>query len=593
MEQGSRMASRKRAAEQGSGAYTRRAGAMFQSAGPMTRRALFGQVPGAPEPGRGRRRWEVARSIWLYPLSFLAGVSLAAVVVTYKLDLWHARAAGLSFGALLTDFSPEEAQQIMGGVGEVIAAILGIVITVASIIVQLAANRYTPRITELFFRDRTNLAVMSFFVVSAVFSLWMNFSIRLGGPGSTAQPFVPHYGVLATMALLSLSVLMMAPYFAYVFDFLEPDNVVGRIKASGVARAIRKARPGDHDRTVDDRRLMALSSLEQLADIALNAIEKKDKGIASKTVDSIGELVVAYVPRKADLDPRWFQIRGRLALDADFVSMNAEALGKISSTHTWLEYKALRQLLMVYREAVATMPDLITRIAIDTRYIGQASIVAGDRDAVHVVVKFFNTYMRRALNARDVAAAYNNLNQYRYLAEELLKAGWSQEVLEIARHFKYYAQTAQGTGLSFLTETVAFDLCVLNELAYDLRTGARDELLRIFLEVDKEAEAEQQESSLRGVRKAQVKLATYYLQRSETALARKIFRDMRDERPDRLRSIRAEMLAITSNEFWEINDRGGVFEYIEPDRRQYIHRFFEWFPPEVLRTPIRDEPTQD
>lgn len=575
----------------GPGAPTRRT-AMLQSAGPMTRRALFGHFPGAPEPHGGRRPWAIARSIWLYPLSLLAGVTLAAVFVVYKLDLARAGRVGLGFGEILARFSATEAQTIMGGVGEVIAAILGIVITVASIIVQLAANRYTARITDMFFRDRTNITVMSFFVVSAVFSLWVNFSIRTGdGPG--APEFIPYYGVLATMALLTLSLLLMLPYFAYVFDFLEPDNVVGRIKANGVAHAIRKPRGGEDDKSVDERRVKALSSLEQLADIALNAIEQKDKGIASKTVDSIGELVVAYVPRKADLDPRWFQIRGRLALDADFVSMNGEALGKLSSTHTWLEYKALRQLLMVYREAVATMPDLITRIAIDTRYIGQAAIAAGDKDALHVVVKFFNTYMRRALTARDVAAAYNNLNQYRYLTEELLKAGWSQEVLEVARHFKYYAQTAQGIGLAFLTETIAFDLCVLNELAYDLRTGARDDLLRIFLEVDKEAEAEQQESSLRGVRKAQVKLATYYLQRNETALARKIYRDMREERPDRLRSIRAEMLAITSNEFWEINDRGGVFEYIEPDRRQFIHRFFEWFPPEVLRAPIRDEPTQE
>ena len=35
-------------------------------------------------------------------------------------------------------------------------------------------------LTDMFFRDRTNLAVMAFFVVSAVFSLWVNFSIRGG-----------------------------------------------------------------------------------------------------------------------------------------------------------------------------------------------------------------------------------------------------------------------------------------------------------------------------------------------------------------------------------------------------------------------------
>lgn len=551
--------------------------------------------PSGIDAERGQQRWGVVKTIWLYPLLILAGVSLVALFVVYLIERTRDQNAGFSFWDIFVHLSPSDASQVMGGIGEVIAAILGIVITVASIIVQLAATRYTPRVTDMFFRDRTNIFVMGFFVVSAVFSLWVNFSIRAGGGGgSTEQAFVPYYGVLITMALLTMSLLMMAPYFNYVFDFLEPDKIVGRIKAAGVAHALDRMRirvGGERDEAVDERRVMALSSLEQLADVALNAIEQKDKGIASKTVDSIGELVVAYVPHKDDLDSRWFQIRGQLAMDPDFVSMNSAALAKLSSTRTWLEYKALRQFLMVYREALTAMPDLITRIAIDTRYIGQAAIAAGDRPALDVVVKFFNTYMRRALNAKEIAAAYNNLNQYRYLAEELLKAGWSEQVLEIARYFKYYAQTAHAMKLAFLTETVAFDLCVLNELAYDLRAPARDELLRVFLEVDKEAEVEQQESSLRGVRKAQVKLATYYLQRGEQSLARKIYRDLRDERPDRLRSIKAELLAVTNNEFWEINDRGGVFEYIEPERRQYLHRFFEWFPEPAIRTPIQEEQT--
>ncbi|WP_437965828.1 DUF2254 family protein [Sorangium sp. So ce260] len=548
----------------------------------------------APEPtaedAEGRRRGGAAVArIWLRPMSYLLGVSMATLSAVYLLDIARHENEHLPLWQVLVRMSPSDAEHIMGGIGEVIAAILGIVITVASIIVQLAANRYTPRITEMFFRDRTNMLVMGFFVVSAVFSLWVNFSIRVG---ATGHAFVPSYGVLVTMGLLTASLLMMAPYFGYVFDFVEPDNVVGRIKKSGVEQALRPA-SGERDSEVDERRVTALSSLEQLADVALNAIDQKDKGIASKTVDSLSELVVAYLPHKGTLDPRWFQIRDRLAKDTDFVSMNAEALGKLSATRTWLEYKALRQFLMVYREALTAMPDLITRIAIDTRYIGQTAIAAGDRAAVAVVVKFFNTYMRRSLNAKDIAAAYNNLNQYRYLAEELLKAGWGDQVLDIARYFKYYAQTAHAMGLAFLTETVAFDLCVVNERAYDLHAPARDELLRLFLEVDKEAELDQQEPSLRGVRKAQVKLATYYLQKGEEALARKIYRDMRDERPDRLRSIRAELLAVTSNEFWEINDRGAVFEYIEPERRQLIHRFFEWFPATTMREPIREEHTQE
>lgn len=511
----------------------------------------------------------VFKSLWLYPL---AGSGIAFLAFRF-LDLTGAQTKGVAdfFSAM----SADDASRIMGGTGEVIAAILGIVITVASIIVQLAATRYTPRITEMFFRDRTNRIVIGVFVVSAIISLWVNYAIR---SLSTAEAsFVPRYGVITVLAALTLNLLMMAPYFAYVFDFLEPDKIVMRIRAAGVEDATNRSHSEAED-IVDDRRMKALSALEQLADIALNAIQQKDKGIASYTVDSISELVVAYVPHKGKIDERWFAIRGRLLNDPDFVSMNEVALGRMSKDRTWLEYKALRQFLMVFREALTLMPDIINRIAIDTRYIGKAALQAEDKAALAAVIKFFNTYMRRSLNARDIPAAYNCLNQYRYLAEEILRHGWSDEALRVANHFKYYAQTAQSMKLAFITETIAFDLCTLNELAYDLKADARDALLRVFLEVDKETEADQQEQSLRGVRKAQVKLATYYLYKNEIELAQLIHRDMRDERRDRLRSIKQEMLGVVSNEFWEVNERGVVFEYIEPDRRACLHQFFDWFP---------------
>jgi len=518
-------------------------------------------------------RVSISKGLWLYPLTILASVSVAAFFASRLVDLSQARPDGVR--ELFGSMTAEDASRIMGGTGEVIAAILGIVITVASIIVQLAATRYTPRITDMFFRDRTNRAVIGFFVVSAVFSLWVNYAIR--DAGDPSKSFVPRWGVMGSIGLLTLSLLVMAPYFNYVFDFLEPDKIIERIRAAGVAEALRK--PSDEsEEAIDERRMTTLSAIENLADIGLNAIEQKDKGIASNTVYAICNLVVAYIPHKRALDVRWFGISGRLVRDADFVSMNEVALGKIESDHAWLEYKALRQFLMVFREALTEMPDIVNRIAIGTRYIGEAALAAGDQAAVSSVVKFFNTYMRRALNARDVPAAYNCLNQYRYLGEKILVNGWGEMALRIGEHFKYYAQTAHAMKLAFVTETVAFDLCTLNELAYDLGADVRDDFLEIFLEVDKEAEVAQQEVSLRGVRKAQIKLATYYLQKGETELARRIHLDMREERPDRLRSIKHEMLGVTTNEFWEINDRGVVFEYIDPERRVFLHRFFEWFP---------------
>ena len=52
---------------------------------------------------------------------------------------------------------------------------------------------------------------------------------------------------------------------------------------------------------------------------------------------------------------------------------------------------------------------------------------------------------------------------------------------------------------------------------------------------------------------------------------------MAHESPDRLRSIRDEMLSITSKEFWEVVDRGTNFDYLPDDRKQKLSEFFAGF----------------
>ena len=83
-----------------------------------------------------------------------------------------------------------------------------------------------------------------------------------------------------------------------------------------------------------------------------------------------------------------------------------------------------------------------------------------------------------------------------------------------------------------------------------------------------------QEASLRGVRKAQVKLATYYLVRGDDVRARRVYEDMAGENPTRMASIRDELFAVQSSEYWEIIDRGANFDYLSPERRLQLEVFF-------------------
>ena len=44
-----------------------------------------------------------------------------------------------------------------------------------------------------------------------------------------------------------------------------------------------------------------------------------------------------------------------------------------------------------------------------------------------------------------------------------------------------------------------------------------------------------------------------------------------------MQSIRRELEAVKTAEFWEVSDRGINFEYLPPERRVALDTFFGWF----------------
>ena len=505
------------------------------------------------------------------PLATLA--LLAAFAVTVFAALWlldyflidAARRGPKGPLAKLFDFDPETMQNALGSLAQVIAAVLGIAITVVSIVVQLAANRYTSRVADMFFRDRINIAVLGFFVVACVEAVWVALSVT--------KDYVPQATVVATIAMATTSVLLLVPYFAYVFAFLDPTRVIARLGAQTLESALAR----DRRVSVEERQAHAVAGMEQLAGIAVNALAQNDKVIATDATAALSKVLIDYLPRKGSLDRAWFAIGPALRANPDFVALAGDSTEDLGRDGTWLEWKGLRQIREVFGEALTTIPEMAHVVAIDTRYVGEAALRCGDRHVLSLAVKFMNTYLRAALNGRDIRTAYNVLNQYRQLAESLLP-GDGREIIEIAGYFRYYAQLAHGMGLGFVTETAAYDLGALCEAASATGAPAHDRLLAILLEIDKEAETQAQERALRGVRKAQAKLATYYLVHGMSARARAIYDDMALESPERLRSIRDEMLAVTSKQFWEVVDRGTNFDYLDDARKEKLREFFAGFP---------------
>jgi hypothetical protein len=124
---------------------------------------------------------------------------------------------------------------------------------------------------------------------------------------------------------------------------------------------------------------------------------------------------------------------------------------------------------------------------------------------------------------------------------------------------------------------MAHDLSALCERAFEQGSTAHEALLKTLLEVDEEAEPSAEEKALRGVCKAQVKLATYYLHRGAEKHARTIYADMIHENPARLASLHAELAQASAKDYWEITDRGINFSYLDAPRKEKLAEFFAWF----------------
>jgi len=533
--------------------------------GPVSREEAYFQ-PGDPTAPK--------RRVWLIPIAVLFGLALAIFVGFWLLDSFFTGGPpleeSLNPASRYVHFDPDHITDAVGGMSSLNAAVLGLVITVVSIIVQLSADRYSG-VSQMFLRDKVNLAVMAYFVISCVCAVWLSLSVHAA--------FVPRATIFTMILVTSFGLVLTLPYFAYVFRFLEPINIIVRIRREAT-KALAVGATAKHASQVATAQGPAITALEELTDITSNSIEGKDKIIASRAVDAIKDFVLQYQEVKERAHPSWFTISGSIRDNPDFVAMDPESLRDLEQRRTWLEWKALRQYLGIYAEAQGSMPDINYLIAIDTRYVGEAAARRGDRELLALVFRFMNSYLRAALNAKAVRTAYNVLNQYRLLNEAMLRMGHNEAALDGVRHMLYYGRTGFDMSLGFVTETVAYDVGALCELAHGLAGGALDEeMLALFLELDQPLKQRKQEHHLQGVRKAQVKLACYYLSVGEESKARRIADDMREEDADRLRSIRDQLEEVESKDFWEIIDRGRNFEYMPAAQKDRMAQFFAWLLP--------------
>jgi hypothetical protein len=473
--------------------------------------------------------WLEGSAAWRHPLRWLASLDSAAALA------------------------------VLATSAQIVAGVLAILITVVAIVVELAANRYTHRITQMFVRDRVTVVVTSVFVLTTALCVWL--AVVLSGEVGEA-PFLPRGGFMLAMGLMTACLLMLLPYFAYVFYFVSPHQVIRRIRAESLADV-----RGTRERGARETKRAVIEAVEELEDVARSAMENSDRSIAMAAVGALAELLGDVTRQRRELPPDWFVLDDVIARDADFVSMAASTLEAVAREGTWFEAKILRQCRELFVDAVGDARDVASMIAIHTRRLGEEFALAHP-PLLEQCQRAFNSYLRASLNARDARTGYYVLHQYRLLAESLLGQGLEPAVLEIASRIRFYGRLASGSELPFLLEVAAYDLSHLIEAAADKAT-ARDALLEVLLAIDHEGA-----ENLLNVRKAQIQLATFFLVRGEAAPARRIAADLAGERRGLLISAREELENEASPLYWEIQDRGDNFGYLPSERRAKLGEVF-------------------
>ena len=133
----------------------------------------------------------------------------------------------------------QAALDTLSSAAEVVAAVLAIAITVVSIVVELAATRYSHQITRLFLREPVNLAVLGIFVVTTVQCIWVAAALDNSGP----QAVLPQAGFAITLALVTLCLLLLIPYIYFVFAFLSPISVIDKICRDAYSTVLKARAP--------------------------------------------------------------------------------------------------------------------------------------------------------------------------------------------------------------------------------------------------------------------------------------------------------------------------------------------------------------
>jgi hypothetical protein len=499
------------------------------------------------KPSR-RRRYLL--TIWA-PGVLLALVALSLVLFAGLVDTARTDKYGSMLSLLTPDPAAAGAALVLVGTAEGVA--IAIVIVVVVLGIQLTADRYSPRIIDIFVRDPMNGIVLGLFLLSIVFTIFVSAEVK--------SDYVPLLSVSLALGLAVVDFAILLPYLRYLFSVMRGETIISALRRRG-GTIVRRAVSNGNDLAV---RHSMRDCLSQISDIALGSIQRGDTEVCLGAIEALRALVVDdYIPVKGRLQPWWFGVD-----HVDMPGASDQTIAQVDRTHTWVEHTVLGDWVDLIGETPAFRKEVIHAIARATRDLGDAAIQHGDRELEDLVIRFFNTYLRAAMNQRAPTFVYATFNEYRTLAVHALEAR-PELVLRVGEHLVAYGRSFDAAGFPFIIGTAAEDVADMT-----IKAAARDLdravlLAQLLSRTLTSMAPVAQPVALNGVLKATIKLALWAIGAEHREIVGTLANGIRTVPATFTEDALVRMERTTEGVFWEVSDRVVAFDWVEPDLRELI-----------------------
>ena len=486
----------------------------------------------------------------------LPGIALVAfvamlVVLFGFLDASHYT----SIVGLLTP-DPNAAAGTVSVAGGAEGVTLSIVILVVFYGIQTTSSRYSPRIIDIFTRNPLNALVFGFALASILYTFLVRAEIK--------PNYVPIWSVALAVVFAVANFAILLPYVIYIFDIMRAETLIKGIRQRAT-RDIRSFAAGK--KSARRYRSSLQTCIAQVTDIVFGSIQLGDLPVSIYGIEVLGHFLADdYLRVKKKFRPDWFQVG-----HADMPGASDQILAEVNRARTWVEYSILSSFVDFVGLTPVHRKEAVHAIALATRNVGLAAIEVGDPEVADLSVRFFNTYLRVAINREAPTFASSMMNEYRRLAIGALE--WRPDLsVEAASHLLRYGRHFDESGMPAIFGAAAEDVADLAIEAQGRDPEVTRRLALLLVRNLSDLLPTARPIGLNGLFKAVVKLAFWAMASEATDVSSILVEGIAAAPPDFVDGALDRMDSMRSGLFWEVNERVIAFDWVEEPLRAQIPR---------------------